>query len=132
MGRATRAAGRPTCYPGPPAERKHFWSDRPPDPSLEALAGYAQLRHAITQFCKEAEVGLGRDQDQSRLWPERHRHAVTVMLAYSFLAISRDRIVAATISPGRSAGTACSQACLVRSRIMRVMSWRPAGGMPVP
>ena len=28
---------------------------------------------------------LGGDQYQGRLWPGFHRHAVTVMLAYSFL-----------------------------------------------
>jgi SRSO17 transposase len=34
---------------------------------------------------EEAKGELGWDQYQGRLWPGFHRHAVTVMLAYSFL-----------------------------------------------
>jgi SRSO17 transposase len=49
------------------------------------LAGYAHRRHAIEQFHEEAKGELGWDQYQGRLWPGFHRHAVTVMLAYSFL-----------------------------------------------
>jgi SRSO17 transposase len=70
---------------GQPEERKYFWSNLPPDTPLEALAGYAHRRHAIEQFHEEATGELGWDQYQGRLWPGFHRHAVTVMLAYSFL-----------------------------------------------
>jgi SRSO17 transposase len=70
---------------GQPEERKYFWSNLPPGIPLEALAGYAHRRHAIEQFHEEAKGELGWDQDQGRLWPGFHRHAVTVMLAYSFL-----------------------------------------------
>ena len=70
---------------GQPEERKYFWSNLPPDTPLEALAGYAHRRHAIEQFHEEAKGELGWDQYQGRLWPGFHRHAVTVMLAYSFL-----------------------------------------------
>jgi SRSO17 transposase len=70
---------------GQPEERKCFWSNLPSDTSLEALAGYAHRRHAIEQFHEEAKGELGWDQYQGRLWPGFHRHAVTVMLAYSFL-----------------------------------------------
>lgn len=70
---------------GPPEERKYFWSNLPPDTSLDALAGLAHRRHAIEQFHEEAKGELGWDQYQGRLWPGFHRHTVTVMLAYSFL-----------------------------------------------
>jgi SRSO17 transposase len=70
---------------GQPEERKYFWSNLPLDPPLEALAGYAHRRHAIEPFHEEAKGELGWDQYQGRLWPGFHRHAVTVMLAYSVL-----------------------------------------------
>jgi SRSO17 transposase len=55
------------------------------------LAGYAHRRHAIEQFHEEAKGELGWDQYQGRLWPGFHRHAVTVMLAYSFLVWLKPR-----------------------------------------
>jgi SRSO17 transposase len=70
---------------GQPDERKYSWSNLPPGTPLEALAGYAHRRHAIEQFHEEAKGELGWDQYQGRLWPGFHRHAVTVMLAYSLL-----------------------------------------------
>jgi SRSO17 transposase len=70
---------------GQPEERKYFWSNLPPDTPLEVLAGYAHRRHAIEQFHEEAKGELGWDQYQGRLWVGFHRHAVTVLLAYSFL-----------------------------------------------
>jgi SRSO17 transposase len=70
---------------GQPEERKDFWSNLPPETPLETLAGYAHRRHASEQFHEEAKGELGWDQYQGRLWPGFHRHAVTVMLAYSFL-----------------------------------------------
>jgi SRSO17 transposase len=70
---------------GQPEERKYFWSNLLPDTPLEALAGLAHRRHAIEQFHEAAKGELGWDQYQGRLWPGFHRHAVTVMLAYSFL-----------------------------------------------
>jgi SRSO17 transposase len=39
----------------------------------------------VEQFHEEAKGELGWDQYQGRLWIGFHRHAVTVMLAYSFL-----------------------------------------------
>jgi len=70
---------------GQPEERKYFWSNLPAEAMLEKLAGYAHRRHAIEQFHEEAKGELGWDQYQGRLWPGFHRHAVTVLLAYSFL-----------------------------------------------
>jgi SRSO17 transposase len=70
---------------GQAEERKYFWSNLPAETMLEELAGLAHRRHAIEQFHAEAKGELGWDQYQGRLWPGFHRHAVTVMLAYSFL-----------------------------------------------
>jgi SRSO17 transposase len=70
---------------GQPEERKYYWSNLPAAAALEELAGYAHRRHAVEQFHEEAKGELGWDQYQGRLWPGFHRHAVTVMLAYSFL-----------------------------------------------
>jgi SRSO17 transposase len=70
---------------GQPEERKYYWSNLPAEATLEVLAGLAHRRHAIEQFHEEAKGELGWDQYQGRLWPGFHRHAVTVMLAYSFL-----------------------------------------------
>jgi SRSO17 transposase len=70
---------------GQPEERKYYWSNLPAPATLEELAGYAHRRYAVEQFHEEAKGELGWDQYQGRLWPGFHRHAVTVMLAYSFL-----------------------------------------------
>jgi SRSO17 transposase len=70
---------------GQPEERQYGWSNLPAETPLEELAGVAQRRHAIEQFHEEAKGELGWDQYQGRLWPGFHRHAVPVMLAYSFL-----------------------------------------------
>jgi SRSO17 transposase len=70
---------------GQPEERKCYWSNLPAPATLEELAGYAHRRYAVEQFHEEAKGELGWDQYQGRLWPGCHRHAATVMLAYSFL-----------------------------------------------
>jgi SRSO17 transposase len=70
---------------GQPEERKYYWSNLPAETTLAELAGLAHRRHAIEQFHEEAKGELGWDQYQGRLWPGFHRHAVSVMLAYSFL-----------------------------------------------
>jgi SRSO17 transposase len=70
---------------GQPEERKYCWSNLPAAATLDELAGYAHRRYAVEQFHEEAKGELGWDQYQGRLWIGFHRHAVTVMLAYSFL-----------------------------------------------
>ena len=70
---------------GQPEECKFYWSNLPASAPLEELVDYAHRRHAIEQFHEEAKEELGWDQYQGRLWPGFHRHAVTVMLAMSFL-----------------------------------------------
>jgi SRSO17 transposase len=70
---------------GQPEEPKYYWSNLPASATLEEVVDYAHRRHAIEQFHEEAKGELGWDQYQGRLWPGFHRHAVTVMLALSFL-----------------------------------------------
>jgi SRSO17 transposase len=88
---------------GQPAERKYFWSNLPAETTLEVLAGLAHRRHAIEQFHEEAKGELGWDQYQGRLWPGFHRHAATVMLAYSFLVWLELRQRRRAQRPGRPA-----------------------------
>jgi SRSO17 transposase len=70
---------------GQPEERKCYWSNLSASATVDELAGYAHRRYAVEQFHEEAKGEVGWDQYQGRLWPGFHRHAVTVMLAYSFL-----------------------------------------------
>jgi SRSO17 transposase len=70
---------------GQPEERKYYWSNLPAAAPVEELAGYAHRRYAVEHFHEEAKGELGWDQYQGRLWSGFCRHAVTVMLAYSFL-----------------------------------------------
>jgi hypothetical protein len=70
---------------GQPEDRTYYGSTLPAAATLEKLAGSAQRRHAVEPFHEEAKGELGWDHDQGRLWAGFHRHAVTVMLAYSFL-----------------------------------------------
>jgi SRSO17 transposase len=66
-------------------KRRYYWSNFGPHTPLEKLAEYAHRRHWVEQYHEEAKELLGWDQYQGRLWVGFHRHAVTVMLAYSFL-----------------------------------------------
>ena len=66
-------------------KRRYFWSNFGPAMSLERMVEYAHRRHWVEQFHEEAKDLLGWDQYQGRLWPGFHRHAVSIMLAYSFL-----------------------------------------------
>jgi SRSO17 transposase len=70
---------------GQPEDRKYYWSNLPASATVEELAGYAHRRYAVEQFHEEAKGERGWDQYQGRLWSGFCRHAVTVMLAYSFL-----------------------------------------------
>src|SRR3954469_17893786 len=66
-------------------KRRYYWSDFGADMPLERLVEYAHRRHWVEQYHEEAKGLLGWDQYQGRLWTGFHRHAVAVMLAYSFL-----------------------------------------------
>ena len=70
---------------GQQGEYKYYWSNLPATTPLEKLVEYSQRWQAIEQFHEEAKGELGWDQYQGRRWRGFHRHAATVMLAYSFL-----------------------------------------------
>jgi len=81
--------------------RKFYWSNFGPQVPLERLVGYAHRRHWIEQYHEQAKGLLGWDQYQGRLWTGFHRHAVTVMLAYSFLVWQEARLRWTRPRPGR-------------------------------
>jgi SRSO17 transposase len=66
-------------------KRRYYWSNFGADVALERMVEYAHRRHWVERYHEEAKELLGWDQYQGRLWPGFHRHAVSVMLAYSFL-----------------------------------------------
>ena len=68
-----------------PKRAKYYWSNYGPEVTLERLVEYGHRRHWVEQYHEEAKGLLGWDQYQGRLWQGFHRHAVSVMLAYSFL-----------------------------------------------
>jgi SRSO17 transposase len=70
---------------GSDGKRRYYWSNFGPSVALVQMVEYAHRRHWVEQYHEEAKGLLGWDQYQGRLWPGFHRHAVTVMLAYSFL-----------------------------------------------
>jgi SRSO17 transposase len=82
--------------------RKFSWSNLGPQAPLERLVGYAHRRHWVEQFYEEAKGLRGWDQYQGRLWSGFHRHAVAVMLAYSFLVWQEFRLRWTRPRPGRA------------------------------
>lgn len=64
---------------------KYFWSNCPLATPLAVMLEYAHRRHWVEQYHEEAKTELGWDQYQGRRWDGFHRHAITVMLSYSFL-----------------------------------------------
>jgi SRSO17 transposase len=66
-------------------KRKYYWSNLRADVTRERLVEYAHRRHWVERFHQDAKGLLGWDQYQGRRWQGFHRHAVSVMLAYSFL-----------------------------------------------
>jgi SRSO17 transposase len=70
---------------GQQGDWKYFWSDFPAHTPLAVLVEYAHRRHWVEQYHEEAKTELGWDQYQGRRWDGFHRHAITVMLSYSFL-----------------------------------------------
>jgi SRSO17 transposase len=70
---------------GQAEQRRYYWSNFGPRAELARLVEYAHRRHWVEQYHEEAKGELGWDQYQGRLWTGFHRHAVAVMLAYSFL-----------------------------------------------
>jgi len=70
---------------GQRGDGKYCWSDFPVPTPLAVLVEYAHRRHWVEQYQEEAKTELGWDQYQGRRWDGFHRHAITVMLSYSFL-----------------------------------------------
>jgi len=66
-------------------EWKYCWSNFSPATPLAVMLEYAHRRHWVEQYHEEAKTELGWDQYQGRRWEGFHRHAITVMLSYSFL-----------------------------------------------
>jgi len=66
-------------------KRRYYWSNFGPDVALERMVEYAHRRHWVERYHEEAKELLGWDQYQGRQRRGFHRHAVSVMLAYSFL-----------------------------------------------
>jgi|SRR5437868_3179506 len=64
---------------------KYFWSNFPAETPLAVIVEYAHRRHWVEQYHEEAKTELGWDQYQGRRWDGFHRHAITVMLSFSFL-----------------------------------------------
>jgi SRSO17 transposase len=81
--------------------RKFYWSNFGPGVPLERLVEYAHRRHWVEQYYEEAKGLLGWDQYQGRRWVGFHRHAVSVMLAYSFLVWQEFRLRWTRPRPGR-------------------------------
>ena len=86
---------------GQDERRKYFWSNFGPEVPLERLVGYVHRRHWVEQYYEEAKGLLGWDQYQGRRWTGFHRHAVAVMLAYSFLVWEEFRWRWTRPRPGR-------------------------------
>lgn len=85
-------------------EWQYHWSNFSANTSLAVIVEYAHRRHWVEQYHEEAKGELGWDQFQGRLWTGFHRHAVTVMLSYSFLVWLEWRARQNQCSPGRKRG----------------------------
>ena len=69
----------------PAGEQHYYWSNFPLKTPLAKMVEYEHRRCWIEQYHEEAKGELGWDQHQGRVWESFHRHAATVMLAFSFL-----------------------------------------------
>ncbi len=75
--------------PGERGEHKYYYSNLPPEASLERLVTLAHSRWAIEQFYEDGNGECGLDDFQGRRWDGLHRHLALVMLTYSFLVLQR-------------------------------------------
>jgi len=105
----------------PQGEHHYYWSNFPRRTPLAIMVEYQHRRCWVEQYHEEAKGELGWDQHQGRVWESFHRHAVTIMLAYSFLVWlefqqraqqRRPGFPRAAFSPlaGRAAGLAAGSA----------------------
>jgi SRSO17 transposase len=119
-------------------KRRYYWSNFGADVALERMVEYAHRRHWVEQYHEEAKGLLGWDQYQGRLWRGFHRHAVSVMLAYSFLVRREWQQRQERARPGRprrafspSAGPAPRVAAGGASADLRLASARSGQGVAV-
>ncbi len=119
-------------------KRRYYWSNFGPEAALERLVEYAHRRHWVERYHEEAKELLGWDQYQGRLWSGFHRHAVSVMLAYSFLVWQEWRQRPQRTRPGRprrafspSTGSAPAVAADGASADQRLATPRSGQGMAV-
>jgi SRSO17 transposase len=119
-------------------KRRYYWSNFAPAAALERMVEYAHRRHWVERYHEEAKELLGWDQYQGRLWPGFHRHAVSVMLAYSFLVWREWQQRQERTRPGRprrafspSAGSSSAAAAGGASADQRLAPPRGGQGMAV-
>lgn len=70
---------------GQQGKGRYYFSTLPPETPLKRLVELAHRRWPIERFHEDSKDLLGWDDYQGRLWTGFHRHAVIVMLSYSFL-----------------------------------------------
>jgi SRSO17 transposase len=100
-----------------PEQTKYRFSTLPPEISLERLVLLAHARWVIEQFYEDAKQECGFDHFQGRSWNGLHRHLALVMLAYSFLMLSRLTL------PSDEAFSPLRQA--------KLAAWRASAGAPL-
>src|SRR5262249_8507957 len=66
-------------------KREDYWSNWGEQGTRERPVRQGHQRHGVERFHEEAKGLLGWDQYPGRRWQGFHRHAVSVMLADSFL-----------------------------------------------
>jgi SRSO17 transposase len=119
-------------------KRRYYWSNFGAGVALERMVEYAHRRHWVERYHEEAKGLLGWDQYQGRLWRGFHRHAVGVMLAYSFLVRREWQQRQERTRQGRprrafspSAGSASRAAARGPSRNLRLAAARSGQGVTV-
>jgi len=88
---------------GHAGDPRWYWSNFPSTTPLAPMVEYAHRRHQVERFHQDAKTLLGCDQYQGRGWGGFHRHAILVMLAYSFLVEQEWQQRAQRGNPGRRA-----------------------------
>jgi len=138
MSSGSRRAGWLIGEDGSDGKRRYYWSNFGPDVALEQMVEYAHRRHWVEQYHEEAKGLLGWDQYQGRLWRGFHRHATTVMLAYSYLVWQEWQRRPERARPGRprrafspSAGSAPHDSAGGASADLRLVAARSGQGVAV-
>jgi SRSO17 transposase len=132
MSSGRRRAGWLIAEDASDGKRRYYWSNFGPDAALERMVEYAHRRHWVERYHEEAKELLGWDQYQGRQWRGFHRHAVSVMLAYSFLVWQEWQQRSDRARPGRPrrafSPSAGSPAGVVGGGASAGLRLAPAGG----